>query len=41
MIFFFIFLQSINQVDMKNVVKCQKDFFAYFNALEANKGVVV
>jgi hypothetical protein len=33
-IFFCIFLQSPHQVDMKNVVRCQKDFFAYFNALE-------
>ena len=32
--FFFIFLQSTHQVDMKNIVECQKDFFAYFNALE-------
>ena len=31
--FFCIFFQSIHQVDMKNVVKCQKEFFAYFNAL--------
>ena len=23
-----------NQVDMKNVVECQKEFFAYINALE-------
>ena len=32
--FFFIFLQFIHQVDMKNIVECQKEFFAYFNALE-------
>ena len=31
---FAIFLQFPNQVDMKNVVECQKEFFAYFNALE-------
>ena len=29
-----IFLQSPHQVDMKNVVECQKEVFAYFNALE-------
>ena len=28
------FLQSPHQVDMKNVVECQKEVFAYFNALE-------
>ena len=28
------FLQSPHQVDMKKVVKCQRDFFAYSNALE-------
>ena len=27
-------MQSPYQVDMKNVVECQKEFFAYFNALE-------
>jgi hypothetical protein len=27
-------LQSHHQVDMKNVVECQKEFFAYFNALK-------
>ena len=31
---FCIFLQSTHQVDMKNVVECWKEFFAYFNALE-------
>ena len=30
----FIFLEYPHQVDMKNVVKCQKEFIAYFNALE-------
>ena len=30
------FFQSTHQVDMKNVVECSKDFFAYFNALETN-----
>ena len=28
------FLQSIHQVDIKNVVKCWKDFFCYSNTLE-------
>ena len=39
----FIFLESPHQVDMKNVVECQKDFFAYFNALEthSDKSVIV
>ena len=31
-----IILQSPHQVDMKNVVKCWKDFFGYFNALETH-----
>ena len=26
------FLQSHHQVDMKNVVECPREFFAYFNA---------
>ena len=30
----FIFLDSPHQVDMKNVVKCEKHFFGYFNALK-------
>ena len=34
--FFWIFLQSIHKVDMKKVVKCVQDLFAYFNALETN-----
>ena len=29
-----IFLESPHQVDMKNVVKCYKHFFCYFNALK-------
>ena len=29
-----IFLESPYQVDMKNIVKCRKYFFAYSNALE-------
>ena len=32
--FFCIFFQSPHQVDMKNVVKCPREFIAYFNALE-------
>ena len=28
--------QSTHQVDMKNIVKCWKDFFGYFNALEVH-----
>ena len=31
-----IFLESPHQVDMKNVVKCYKDFFGYFNALKTH-----
>ena len=31
----FIFLESAHQVDMKNVVKCQKHF-GYFNALKTH-----
>ena len=33
---FFIFFQSNQQVGMKNIVKCYKEFFGYFNALETN-----
>ena len=33
---FFIFLQSIHQVDMKNVFKWKKHFFGYFNALKTH-----
>ena len=29
-----IFFQSSHQVDMKNVVECPREFFAYFNALK-------
>ena len=29
-----IFFQSTHQVDLKNGVKCYKDFFGYFNALK-------
>ena len=32
--FFRIFLKSTHQVDMKNIVECEKEFFDYFNALE-------
>ena len=31
---FFIFLELLHQVDMKNVVKSSKHFFEYFNTLE-------
>ena len=31
-----IFLESPHQVDMKNVVKCYKYFFGYFNALKTH-----
>ena len=31
---FSIFLESPHQIDMKNIVKCYKHFFGYFNALE-------
>ena len=37
---FCIFLQSTHQVDMKNVVECPGEFFAYFNALETTSGYV-
>ena len=33
---FCIFFQSTHQVGMKKVVKCYKEFFGYFNALETN-----
>ena len=32
----FIFLESPHQLGMKNVVKCYKDFFGYFNALKTH-----
>ena len=35
----FIFLEFPNQVDMKNVVKCQKHYFGYFNALKTHGGM--
>ena len=31
-----IFLESPHEVDMKNVVKCYKLFFCYFNALKTH-----
>ena len=31
---------SPHQVDIKNVVKCWKDFFGYFNTLETHIGHV-
>ena len=34
--FFAFFFQLTNQVGMKNVVKCYKDFFGYFNALKTH-----
>ena len=37
----FIFLESPHQVDMKNVVKCYKHFFGYFNALKTHGDLVV
>ena len=39
--FFLIFLQSIHQVDMKNVVKCAVDFFPYFEALYTNSALIL
>ena len=37
---YFQFLQSLYQVDMKNAVKCWKDFLGYFNVLETrNLGI--
>ena len=31
-----IFLESPHQVDMKNIAKCYKHFFCYFNALKTH-----
>ena len=31
-----IFLESPHQVDMKNIAKCYKHFFGYFNALKTH-----
>ena len=39
--FFFIFFQSTHQVGMKNVVKCYKDFFGYFNALKTHSELIL
>ena len=36
---FFIFLELLHQVDMKNVVKSSKHFFEYFNTLETQRVV--
>ena len=36
----FIFLESPHQVDMKNVAKCYKHFFGYFNAVKTH-GVLI
>ena len=33
---YFIFLESLHQVDMKNVVKSSKHFFGYFHTLETH-----
>ena len=35
-LFLCIFFQSTHQVNMKNFVKCYKDFFGYFNALKTH-----
>ena len=35
-----IFFQSSHQVDMKNMVDCPREFFAYFNALETYREMV-
>ena len=32
----YVFLESPHQVHMKNVVKCYKHFFGYFNALKTH-----
>ena len=40
-IFFCIFLQFTHQVDMKNIVECEKEFFAYFNALETYRVLLI
>ena len=34
--YIYIYLKSIHQVDMKNVVKCYKQFFCYFNTLKTH-----
>ena len=36
----FIFLESPHQVGMKNIVKCYKHFFGYFNALKTHSDLV-
>ena len=42
MIFFLIFLHSIHQVDIKNVVKSSQHFFGYFNkGLETLGGMFI
>ena len=35
-----IFLESPYQVDLKNIVKCYKYFFGYFNALESHSAMI-
>ena len=37
----FIVLESTHQVDMKNVVKCWKDFLPYFTTLETYRVSVI
>ena len=41
MVFLKIFLQFIHQVDMKNVVKCWKDFLSYFTTLETYRAYLI
>ena len=36
-----IFLESPHQVDMKNVVKCWKDFLSYFTTLETYRAYII
>ena len=35
------FASFFNQVDMKNIVECPREFIAYFNALETTCETVV
>ena len=39
--FFHFFFHSTHQVCMKNVVKCYKDFFGYFNALKTHSDLAL
>jgi hypothetical protein len=36
----FVFLESPHEVDIKNVVKCWKDFLSYFTTLETYRGLL-